>query len=124
MSAPHRLDIFKHGHRAVCSGVLIGSLLDVLEVEAVVEVVQSWAAEQSSASAMSTFGGRLASSAQHHQQDERLIAWTFKHGHRAVCSGVLVGDLLDVLEVEAGFEVVQSWAAEQSSASEGGGRVG
>jgi hypothetical protein len=36
----------------VCSVVLIGDLLDVLEVEAVVEVVQSWAAEQSSASAM------------------------------------------------------------------------
>ena len=39
MSAPHRLDIFKHGHRAVCSGVLIGDLLDVLEVEAVLEVI-------------------------------------------------------------------------------------
>ena len=33
MSAPHRLDIFKHGHRAVCSGVLISSFL-VVEVEA------------------------------------------------------------------------------------------
>ena len=30
MSAPHRLDIFKHGHRAVCSGVLISSFLDIL----------------------------------------------------------------------------------------------
>ena len=52
MSAPHRLDIFKHGHRAVCSGVLIGSFLDVLEVEAGFEGVQDWAAEQSSVSAM------------------------------------------------------------------------
>ena len=34
MSAPHRLDIFEHGHSAVCSGVLIGSFLDVLEVGA------------------------------------------------------------------------------------------
>ena len=34
MSAPHRLDIFKHGHRAVCSGVLIGSFLDILEIGA------------------------------------------------------------------------------------------
>ena len=34
MSAPHRLDIFKHGHRAVCSGVLISSFLDILEVGA------------------------------------------------------------------------------------------
>ena len=40
-----------------------------------------------------------------------------KHGHRAVCSVVIISDLLDVLEVEAGFEAVQSWAAEQSSAS-------
>ena len=24
----------------------------------------------------------------------RLIAWTFKHGHRAVCNGVLIGSLL------------------------------
>ena len=52
MSAPHRLDIFKHGHRAVCSGVLIGSFLDVLEVEAGFEGVQDWAAGQSSVSAM------------------------------------------------------------------------
>ena len=49
MSAPHRLDIFEHGHSAVCSGVLIGSFLDVLEVGAGFEAVQSWAAEQSSA---------------------------------------------------------------------------
>jgi hypothetical protein len=34
-----------------------------------------------------------------------------------VCSVVLIGDLVDVLEVEAGFEIIQSWAAEQSSAS-------
>ena len=52
MSAPHRLDIFKHGHRALCIGVLIGSFLDVLEVEAGFEGVQDWAAEQSSLSAM------------------------------------------------------------------------
>ena len=52
MSAPHRLDIFKHGHRAVCSGVLIGIFLDVLEVEAGFEGVQGRAAEQSSVSAM------------------------------------------------------------------------
>ena len=30
----------------MCSGVLIGGLRDGLEVEAVVKVVQSWAAEQ------------------------------------------------------------------------------
>ena len=52
MSAPHRLDIFKHGHRAVCSGVLISSFLDILEVGAGFEGVQDWAAEQSSVSAM------------------------------------------------------------------------
>ena len=52
MSEPHRLDIFKHGHRVVCSGVLIGSFLDVLKVEAGFEGAQSWAAEQSSVSAM------------------------------------------------------------------------
>ena len=51
MSAPHRLDIFKHGHRAVCSGVLISSFLDILEVGAGFEGVQDWAAEQSSVSA-------------------------------------------------------------------------
>ena len=51
MNAPHRLDI-KHGHRAVYSGVVIGDLLDVLEVEAGFEVVQDWAAEQLSVSAM------------------------------------------------------------------------
>ena len=49
MSAPHRLVIFKHGHRAVCSGVLISSFLDILEVGAGFEVIQDWAAEQSSA---------------------------------------------------------------------------
>ena len=27
---PHRLDIFKHGHRTVCGGVLISSFLDIL----------------------------------------------------------------------------------------------
>ena len=52
MSAPHRLDIFKHGHRAVCSGVLISSFLDILEVGAGFEGVQDWAAEQSSVSAI------------------------------------------------------------------------
>ena len=52
MSAPHRLDIFKHGHRAVCNGVLISSFLDILEVGAGFEGVQDWAAEQSSVSAM------------------------------------------------------------------------
>ena len=40
----------------------------------------------------------------------RLIAWTFEHEHRALCGGVLVSDLLDVLEVEAVVEVVQSQA--------------
>ena len=33
------------------------------------------------------------------------MAWTFKHGHRAVCSGVVIGDLLDILEVEAGLRL-------------------
>ena len=39
----------------------------------------------------------------------RLIAQTFEHGHRAVCGGDLVGDLLDdiVIELEAVVEVVQ-----------------
>ena len=31
MSAPHCLVIFKHGHRALCSGILISSFLDILE---------------------------------------------------------------------------------------------
>ena len=52
MSAPYRSDIFKHGHRAVRSGILISSFLDVFEVEAGFEGVQDWAAEQSSVSAM------------------------------------------------------------------------
>ena len=47
----------------------------------------------------------------------RLIAGTFKHGHRAACSGVLIGSFLNVLEVEAGFEVIQDWTIEQSSVS-------
>ena len=46
MSQPHRLDIFKHGHGALCSGVLICSFLDILEVRAGFEGVQDWAAEQ------------------------------------------------------------------------------
>ena len=46
MSAPHCLDIFKHGHRAVCSGILISSFPDILEVGAGFEGVQNWAAEQ------------------------------------------------------------------------------
>ena len=41
MSAPHRLDIFEHGHRAVCSDVLISSFLDILEDEAGLEVQSS-----------------------------------------------------------------------------------
>ena len=52
MIAPHRLDIFKHGHRAVGSGVLISSFLDILEVGADFEDVQDWAAEQSPVSAI------------------------------------------------------------------------
>ena len=43
----------------------------------------------------------------------RLIAWTFEHGHRTVCGGVLVGGLLDVLELETVVEVVQSRAENQ-----------
>ena len=34
-----------------------------------------------------------------------------------MCSGVLIGSFLDVLEFEAGFEGVRDWAAEQSSVS-------
>ena len=34
-----------------------------------------------------------------------------------MCSGVLISSFLDILEVGAGFEVVQDWAAEQSSLS-------
>ena len=47
MSAPHHLEILTHGHRAVCSGGLIGSFLNVLEVEVGFQVAQ-----QSSVSAM------------------------------------------------------------------------
>ena len=45
----------------------------------------------------------------------RLIAWTFEHGHRAVCGGGLGGGLLDVLviELKAVVEVVQSRVADQ-----------
>ena len=32
---------FEHGHRAVCGGGVVGGPLDVLECEALVEVVQS-----------------------------------------------------------------------------------
>ena len=42
-----------------------------------------------------------------------LIASTFEHGHRAVCGGVLVGGLLDVLELETVVEVVQNRAEGQ-----------
>ena len=38
----------------------------------------------------------------------RLIPRTCEHGHRAVCGGGLAGGLLDVLELEAVVEVVQS----------------
>ena len=51
LSAPHRLDILKHGHRAVCNSVLIDGFLDILEVGAGFEGVQDWAAEQSPVSA-------------------------------------------------------------------------
>ena len=50
-----------------------------------------------------------------------LIAWTSEHGHRVVCSGVLGGGLLDVFELEAVVEVVQSWAADQCWTLGGGG---
>jgi hypothetical protein len=72
----------------VCSGVLIGGLLDVLELEAVVEVVQSRAESQyrwgrqcrswrrsrrvsevCRRASEAQGGGGLASSAQHHQED-------------------------------------------------------
>ena len=41
---------------------------------------------------------------------QQLIAWTCEHGHRAVCGGDLVGDLVgvfvgDLVEVEAVVEV-------------------
>ena len=40
MSVPHRLDIFKHGHRAVCSGVLISSLkMGVIDEEGVARII-------------------------------------------------------------------------------------
>ena len=63
--------------------------------------------------------GGLASSAPHHREDERTSSpgHFFKHGHRAGGIGVLIGSFLDVLEVGAGFEGVQDWAAEQSSVS-------
>ena len=60
----------------------------------------------------------MASSAPHHRLDERASSpGHFKHGHRAVCNGVLISSFLDILEVGAGFEGVQDWAAEQSSVS-------
>ena len=37
-----------------------------------------------------------------------------------MCGGVLISSFLDILEVGAGFEGVQDWAAEQSSVSGGG----
>ena len=37
MGLPHRLHVRAMGHRAVCGGVLVGGLLDILEVEDVVE---------------------------------------------------------------------------------------
>ena len=51
----------------------------------------------------------------------RLIAGTFEHGHRAVFGGVLVGGLLDVLDLEAVVEVVQSWAGINGVGSVGDG---
>ena len=52
MLVPQHLDIFKHQHRAVRSGVLISSFLGTLEVGAGFGEVQDWAAEQSPVSAM------------------------------------------------------------------------
>ena len=73
----------------MCSGVLIDSFLDVLEVEAGFEGVQDWAAEQGEG-----VGGWLA---RHGTSIRwaRLIARMFGHGHRAMCSG---GCQFEVLE--------------------------
>ena len=71
MSVPHRLDIFKHGHRAVCSGVLISSFLDILEVGAGFEGVQDWAAEQSPVSAT---GGACNRGSTECHKERRLLA--------------------------------------------------
>ena len=51
----------------------------------------------------------------------RLIARTFEHGHRGMCGGGLVVGLLDVLELEAVVEVVQSQAENWSTYGGGGG---
>ena len=66
----------------------------------------------------------MASSAPHHREDERASSPGHFYGHRAVCSGVLISSFLDILEVGAGFEGVQDWAAEQSSVSATRGGVG
>ena len=81
MSAPHRLDIFKHGHRAVCIGVLIGSFLDVLEVEA---GLRWW-----------WWGGVGQLGMAHPSDGPASSLRMFGHVHRAMCSG---GCQFEVLE--------------------------
>ena len=95
MSAPHRLECFKHGHRAVCSGVLIGSFLDVLEVGAGFEGVQDWAAEQSS---VSERGGVGQLGMAHRSDGPASSLRMFGHVHRAMCGG---GCQFEVLEEHA-----------------------
>ena len=46
----------------MCSDVLVGDLLDVLELEAVVEVLQSWAADQYRWGCQAGGGGGVVSS--------------------------------------------------------------
>ena len=83
MSAPHRLDIFKHGHRAVCSGVLIGSFLDVLEVGAGFEAAERGV-------------GQLGMA--HPSDGPASSLRMFGHVHRAMCGG---GCQFEVLEEHA-----------------------
>ena len=79
----------------MCSVVLIGDLLDVLEVEAGFEVIQNWAAV-----------GRVGWLDRHGTSIRwaRLIARMFGHGHRAVCSG---GCQFEVLEERV---LADSWS--------------
>ena len=77
---------FKHGHRAVCSGVLIGGFLDILEVEARAVVSVGNVVEPVTEGPQRAARGWLA----RHSTSIRwagLIARTFGHGHRAACGG-------------------------------------
>ena len=95
MSAPHRLDIFKHGHRAVCNGVLIGSFFDVLVCMCVCV----------------GGGGGVGQLGMAHRSDGPASSLRmFGHVHRAMCSG---GCQFEVLEEHVRARYVPAYKTRQ-----------